>query len=134
MAAALKTPPESPASMSAAFSKAKSPPIYRCRAVRVILGGRKENRSMDLEAEEKEMARLVAEMRSLNRDSYYDQDIIDRIDQARMVLELEKVDPRVWSDDGTGISVSDVLCDTSFEIRRLRREIRRIFLLLNSPP
>jgi hypothetical protein len=81
---------------------------------------------MDLEAENREMARLVAEMRSKDRDAYFEQDIIDRIDQARMVLELEGVDLLVWRDDRVGICVSDVFCDALFEIRRLRREIRRL--------
>jgi hypothetical protein len=89
---------------------------------------------MDIESEEQELARLIAEMRALDRDAYYDQDIVDRIDQARIVLELDRVDPLVWSDDGIGVDVSDVFCDASFEIRRLRREIRRLHQEADADP
>lgn len=75
--------------------------------------------TIDLETEQKEMESLVAAMRALNRDAYFDQDILKRIYQARMVMELESIDPLIWHDEGIGITVSDVLHDAIVELKRL---------------
>lgn len=79
---------------------------------------------MDLEAERKELEALVAEMRALDRNAYFDQDILIRISQARVVMELEDIDPLIWRDKGVGITLNDVFCDAVMEIKRLRLQLK----------
>jgi hypothetical protein len=55
----------------------------------------------------------------MTRDEYFAQDILDRINQAKLALE-DAIDPIVFRDDGIGISVADVLTDAYIAIRKLR--------------
>ena len=81
---------------------------------------------MDLEAERKELEALVAEMRALDLNAYFDQDILIRISQARVVMELEDIDPLIWRDKGVGITLNDVFCDAVMEIKRLRLQLKKV--------
>jgi hypothetical protein len=70
--------------------------------------------------EEDEIAVAVAQVMAFNREQYFAQDILRRIDQARTALEHAKQNPLVWHNDGVGITVTDVLQDAYVEIIRLR--------------
>lgn len=82
-----------------------------------------EDNKIDLDVERKDSEEVIAKMRQLDRESYFEQDIIERIDQVRIIMELENIDPLIWRDEGVGITLSDVLYDAKFEIRRLRPDI-----------
>jgi hypothetical protein len=71
-------------------------------------------------AEEAHIAATLWSLNQISREEYFAQDILTRIDQARMAMTHANVDPLVWRDGGIGISVMDVIHDAIVEIKRLR--------------
>lgn len=63
---------------------------------------------------------LIWALNQFSRAEYFAQDILERITQAEMALDLAGQDPDVWGDDSTGMSVRDVLHDAYVAITRLR--------------